>query len=146
MKLSIGHYITIAMIAFMSFILFLVFKATSTNVDLTAEDYYKQEIEYENIIEAKSNSVGLENEINLIQDGDFTQIKFSDKIDLNRAKGTVHFYKANNSQADQVFQFSPEKSLQAVKSADFEKGSYIIKVSWKIDDKDFYLEKPFTLH
>lgn len=145
MKLTIGHYITIAMIGFMSFILYLVYTASTTNVDLTSEDYYIQEIEYENRIDAIDNSIGLENEIELIQDGDFTQIHFSDKIDLKNAIGQIHFYKANNSKADQKFEFSPEKPIKAVKSANFEKGNYSIRVSWKVKDVSYFVEKSYTI-
>lgn len=145
MKLTIGHYITIAMVGFMSFILYLVFTASSTNVDLTSEDYYKQEIEFESRIEAKKNSVGLDDEIRLIQDGDFTQIHFGSKIDLTKGKGRVHFYKPNNDKADKIFEFSPQKPLRALKSGDFEKGNYLVRFSWKEGDLNFFVEKTFVL-
>ena len=145
MKISIGHMITIAMVGFMTFILYLVYMASSTNVDLYAEDYYIQELEYGSVINAKDNSIGLEDEIQVLQDGDFTQIIFSDKIDIIKASGMVHFYKANNGDADQKFEFSPENPINAVKSSDFEKGTYLVKISWKIEDKSYFIEKVFSL-
>ena len=44
----------------MSFILFLVVKANLTTTELVAEDYYDQEITYQDKIDAKHNAKGLD--------------------------------------------------------------------------------------
>ena len=145
MKITIGHIITVVMIGFMTFILYMVYTVSSTNIDLYADDYYVQELDYGSVVEAQSNSKGYEDEITLTQDGGFTKINFSPKLKINESSGTIHFYKPNNDDADKLFQFSPENSIQVFKSADFEKGNYLVKFSWTRDSVNYFVEKSFII-
>jgi len=55
MKISWGYKIVIGYLAFVLGILFLVYKANQQKFDLVTEDYYGEELKYQNIIDQKSN-------------------------------------------------------------------------------------------
>ena len=55
MKLNWGHYIVIGFIGFVILILFMVFRSYQHNNDLVSEDYYAEEIAFQDVIDKKSN-------------------------------------------------------------------------------------------
>ena len=54
-----GYRIIIVFVLFIAGILSMVLYVNSKGADLVAEDYYMQEVNYQDIINAKSNSVAL---------------------------------------------------------------------------------------
>ncbi|NND76641.1 MAG: hypothetical protein HKN39_00465 [Flavobacteriales bacterium] len=145
MKFNWGTGITIAIIAFMAFILFMVFKATSTNADLEAPDYYDQEIKYQTRIDAKDNADALDGELKVEQTSNAIIFTFpndiSDRIDL----GTIHFFRPDNASHDRVFEIDVKNGMQAIPSNELYGGRYSVKIEWKANDKDFYVERTLNI-
>ena len=63
MKFTIGHAITIVFISFTVYILSFVYRSFTNEVDLVAEDYYAQEIAYQDRIDHIANAKHLAGEI-----------------------------------------------------------------------------------
>ena len=59
MKLNWGHYIVIGFIGFVILILFMVFRSYQHNNDLVSEDYYAEEIAFQDVIDKKTNAAKL---------------------------------------------------------------------------------------
>ena len=55
MRVSWGYKIFFAYTAFAAGILFLAYKASQQNFDLVTENYYEQELKYQDVIDQKSN-------------------------------------------------------------------------------------------
>jgi len=94
MKWTIGHTITLAFIAFATFILFMVSTMINTKVDLVEKDYYAKEIKFQNQINKYQNTVQLGDSAVIIQQTD-------DKIIIQIHNNPVHranvfiYYPAN---------------------------------------------------
>ena len=59
MKISWGHKILFAYLAFVAGIMFLVFKASQEDYDLVTANYYEAELKYQDIIDQKENTARL---------------------------------------------------------------------------------------
>lgn len=126
-----GKGITVALILFIGFIVVLGTILMRQNVDLVAEDYYQQEIDYETQITAESNAKKLDAKPQISQDetyfmiqipeGDFKKIK----LQLNRP---------NNSDKDLTFDIVGTKSFLLEKSK-LEKGQYQIVLRYEFEGK-----------
>lgn len=70
MKWTVGHSITLAFVAFATFILYMVTKMMNTKVDLVEKDYYAKEIKFQNQINKYQNAEQLGDSAVIIQQTD----------------------------------------------------------------------------
>lgn len=141
MKLNWGTGIAIAIIAFMIFILFMVFKASNTSTDLYAEDYYEQELDYETRIQAIRNSKDMDKNIKITIEDKFIVIVLSDEINADAIEGEVHFYRPDDARFDKHFPLKKGLKTQRIPKEHLAVGNYQVKLNWTIDNMPYYLEK-----
>ncbi|MDX5320834.1 MAG: hypothetical protein LPK48_07240, partial [Bacteroidota bacterium] len=55
MKFHFGHGVVLNAILFMGFIVYLVSQMIGQKIDLVDKDYYQQGLEYQDVIDEKSN-------------------------------------------------------------------------------------------
>jgi len=146
LKLNWGHYIAITMVLFMSFILYMVFSLSSTKVDLHSEDYYQQELDFEQRIQAAANGNIFDNQISVSQNATDIVIMFNPQLAVQAQGGSVHFYKPNDSDADKVIELNFLSGGQIIDASTFAKGNYVVKFQWNFEKKNYYVEKSFTLN
>jgi nitrogen fixation protein FixH len=138
--------ITIVFVVFLSFIISMVAYTAFLETDLVAEDYYQQEVNYQDIIEAKKNSVDLKSKIVIQQDDNFLSIHFPEALDLKGVVGTVHFYHPKYVKFDVKEQLDlSENNSQAFKKKGLQKGNYTIKMKWDDNGKSYYIEKTYYI-
>jgi len=141
MKLNWGTGITLAIIAFMLFILFMVFKASNTSTDLYAEDYYEQELDYETRIQAIRNSKDMDKNIEITIEDHFIVIVLSDEINVDAIEGKVHFYRPDDARFDKHFPLKKGLKTQRIPRENLAVGNYQVKLNWTLDNMPYYLEK-----
>lgn len=139
MKFNWGVGITIVIIAFMTFILSFVYKASQTNSDLYAEDYYEQEINYQQTIDAKNNAIALKKKFNFEQSEEYFIIKFPEEVNEN-IEGKVYFYRPENASLDKTFQIDMMKGMMAFEKSSLTKGGYLMKISWTNNNENYLVE------
>nr|AWJ66068.1 hypothetical protein [uncultured bacterium] len=145
MKFNWGTGITLAIIAFMAFILFMVFKATMTNADLEAPDYYDQEIKYQNRIDAITNTKNLIDELRIEQTDNSIIFTFPSDIVDEMSSGNIYFFKPDNAEYDRRFEISMNNGAQEISKEQFVVGKYRIKVDWKANEKAYFSENLITI-
>ncbi len=138
-----GKGITIAIIAFMTYILLMVYVMFQQSNQLVEEDYYEKSVGYEQRIQAKRNAKGLEDQIEVRIDDKYVAIDFPSSVSLSDIeKGDIHFYQASDGTKDAHFGFSKDGGqVQIIKKEKLAPGHYIIKLSWSEKDKNYYVEK-----
>ena len=134
MKWSYG--IVLSFVFFMGFILFLVYRTMTTNIDLVAEDYYAQEIAYQEVIDGKNNYNELDTKLEVRQTSDsiLLQVPGSGVIE-----GKVLFYRPSDKQLDQEMVLK-DQQLSLSKSR-FTSGHYVVKTTWKADSVSYFNEQ-----
>ena len=103
MKLNWGTGVVIAFILFISFIMYFVIAMnTDKNLDhdLVNDNYYKQELEYQNDINKETKSKELDSKITWKKTQEGMRISFPSELDYNDIKGTVFLYRPSNKQLD----------------------------------------------
>lgn len=129
------------MIAFMTFILYMVFTLMSKNTDLESEDYYQKEIEFEKEIKASLNTNKLKVKVKVVQNDDFVVVQFPnlEKIDSI----SVLLFRPDNQKDDQTFTEKDSKTLMIPKKK-LKTGVYDLKIQYKVDN-ELYMQKESVL-
>ena len=132
-----GRGITIAMIAFMSFILYMVFTLMSKNTDLQSEDYYQKELNFENEISVLKNTNKLKEKVKVTLNDTYVIVQFPNLEELDSIK--VELYRPNNDKDDQVFSVQESKVVMIPKSK-LKKGIYEMNIQYQVK-RELYMQK-----
>ncbi|MCB0401897.1 MAG: FixH family protein [Flavobacteriales bacterium] len=138
-----GYRIVIAFVIFMGLIISAVVYTSSKQSDLVADDYYMQEVNYQEIIDARQNSKDIKDSIRIEQDAENIRIVFPAVVQPT-LKGTVHFFHPQNESKDLVSDIilNNENTL-VIGKVQLAKGNYTLKFKWEDGGKKFYVEKTF---
>ena len=137
MKLSWGKGITIVMIAFMSFILYMVFTLMSKNTDLESEDYDQKEIEVEKEIKASKNTNKLKEKVKVTQNEDYVVLQFPNLEELDSI--SVLMFRPDNEKDDQTFTVEDSKILM-IPNKKLKLGVYDLKIQYQVAG-ELYMQK-----
>lgn len=126
-----GKGITIALVLFIGFIVSLGVILMQQDVDLVAEDYYQQEIDYETQISAESNAKKLDDKPTFVQDDNYFIVKVPEG---EFAKMTLEMSRPNNSDKDKKFDIVGTKTFMVEKSS-LDAGQYGIALRYEHEGK-----------
>ena len=143
LKINWGTGIFIAMLSFMIFILSFVYKAVALDEyqhELVSEDYYKDELHYQEEIDKMNNATALKQDISLRNSNQGIYISFPEEIDESSIKGEISFQRLSNGKLDfsEVIVLSGHEQL--IPSDKLVSGKWIVKIDWE-DGKNEYLYK-----
>lgn len=144
MKLNWGFGIFAFYTAFVVFILYLVFRSSQEQVDLVTEDYYEQELNYQNVIIKKNNAIELDTGLSYT----INKMKVALVFPPNQEdiEGGITFYRASNKSFDKDFVIELDGENRM--NVDLESsplGLYKMMVNWKADSIDYFVEKDIYL-
>ena len=147
MKINWGTGIVIALVFFISFIMFFVLRMTldeRSNHELVREDYYKAELGFQDEINAQNNA--LKNKVNLgIQkNAEGILIKFPEKLNLKDIKGTVSLYRPSNKGLDFELPISLSHSHLLIPDNRLLDGRWDIKVFWEYQGEAYLFKDKIT--
>ncbi|MFK8045971.1 MAG: FixH family protein [Crocinitomicaceae bacterium] len=143
MKFNWGHGITIAIIAFISFIVYIVIQTFSLNADLIQDDFYEEEIRTNEKKLMGQNYDKLSNKIQIKKAEEGVLILFP--TELKNASGKIQFYRRDDKRLDKFFSIQMDSlNIQQLKYDEFLKGSYDIKIECE-KDKTKYLHQTTIL-
>ena len=145
MKINWGTGLVIVMVAFISFIMYFVVTMMSSSDydhDLVVEDYYKEELHYQQDIDAEENALAMEENLTLEKEGTKMILTFPENMDLTMIEGNVNFYRPSNKKLDFNIPFSAINGQQLeVPEAQLVPGRWNVKVTWKNNGKEFLFKK-----
>lgn len=146
--MSWGWKIVFVYSAFVVMTLSMVIYFMGHKVDLVAEDYYKQEIEYQQQIDKMSNSKSLKEPIGF----EFSYTQRTVKLNFpsgdlqNGLKGNIHFYRPSDSSLDRQIEVKPdENGEQLISVSSLNKGLWKVRISWTAAGTAYFDEKVITL-
>ena len=143
-----GARIVVSFIVFAAIIISMVVISMNQDINLVAEDYYKQEIEYEDQIQRIRNTQALQDspEINLVRANPSVVIQFPKNLSENIKEGYVHLFRPSDSNLDKKYYLKlDETGSQQISLAGYSKGLWKVKLYWEDQDLEYYLEKILTL-
>lgn len=141
MKLSWGYKIAFVYIIFVAGIGFLVFKASSQKFDLVTNDYYDQELKYQEVIDQAENTARLST--SLIVEKSASELSITFPPEMRNKEKIIDFYLYYPADAKRDFRKSinidENEFTQALPEA--MKGKYELKLSWEVEGVKYYFEK-----
>ena len=145
MKINWGTGIVLAFIGFISFIMYFVI---SMNVDdkydhdLVTEEYYKEELAYQESIEKIKNSKSLTNNISWKRTEKGLEMTFPENLNPEEIEGNVFLYRPSNKQLDFETKISLSNHHLLIPDKRLLDGRWNIKIDWQYKGKSYlFIEK-----
>lgn len=147
MKLNWGTGIVIAFTLFIGFILFFVVKMTTdhkANHDLVTEEYYYDELNYQEQINAQQNAHTLTDQVVISKNKEGITIAFPYIKESDISNGTVSLYRPSNRQLDIDFPMSLSNSHMLIPDNRLLGGRWDIKIAWRMNNKNYLVKESIT--
>ncbi len=144
-KINWGAKIAILYISFVVMMVALVVASTRQQFDLVSEDYYKQEIAYQDIIDATRNQAALSCPISLQLSNSKLEISFPPELAGQSITGTVEFYAPANAAHDKQFPIVVTDNKMIVERSALAKTLYKVKLQYAVGNKPYFQESEINL-
>ena len=147
MKFNWGTGIVLSFVAFILFILYFVvlsFRDPESNHDLVTEDYYKQELNFQQDLDAARNLNESGERILVEKTGEGLRVEFPTAFAADKITGTVSLYRPSNKQLDfnTPIQLS-ERQLLIPKSRLLD-GRWDIRIEWTYQGTPYLYKQKLT--
>ncbi len=147
MKINWGTGVAIALGLFMIFILSFVYKTfTNDKYDhqLVSKDYYKDEVNFQQEIDALTNAKKL-NELVILKNTDQgILITFPSDLSTKKIEGTIAFQRASNIKLDFNLPINLTNNTLLIPTKKLVKGLYNVKINWKVDTTTYLFKDKYT--
>ena len=144
MKINWGTGIVIAIVCFMSFILFFVIRVSTNDKyehELVTEDYYNEELKFQNTIDKQHNAQSLSTKLKWVKTDEGLMIEFPLDLDFKAISGIIKFYRPSNK----AFDFSVPLKLNShninIKSKKLLEGRWNLIVDWSYLNNDYLFKE-----
>lgn len=136
-----GGKIAVVLVVYMVGIIAVVWYTMTLDVNLVAEDYYQQEIAYEDQIDRLKNTESLIEKPSFEKSANGQLIILSFPSDLDPAKGQIVFYRPSDFTMDRKFKLElDDLNQQGFVVASLKSGLWKAKVTWEMDGKSYFQE------
>lgn len=141
-KFTWGHGVAVALGSFIAFILFLIFIFPNgqQNSDLVSENYYEDELHYQNIIDAKNNADLLQEKPQYSQSAAGIKIDFPETNLPDNKRANFELFRTDDSNLDVKKEIYLDKSSFTIPPQVISKGSYTLKIKWLKNKKPYQLD------
>ncbi|MBT8274039.1 MAG: FixH family protein [Bacteroidia bacterium] len=144
MKINWGTGIVIAFIAFMSFIMYFVINMSSNekyDYDLVTDDYYKEELIYQNTIDKENNAKNLLENLSWSRTDEGLKITFPQNLDIKKINGKMFLYRPSNKQLDFETTISLSDHYLLIPDNRLLDGRWNIYVDWEYEGTAYLYKK-----
>lgn len=133
-----GKAIIVVYVLFGAFIISMVVMTYQQNIDLVADDYYAQELDYQNHIHKMENLVELGG-VKVKRSGDFLQIIFPEALASTALSGRIDLYRPSNALFDwsEDFQLN-NANVYELDASKMLGGKWDIKLEFTGGNTDYY--------
>ena len=137
MTINFGHKVFAGFLVFAGLMSFLVYKCMQTRYDLVSKDYYKEELQYQQVIDGKARAGQLSRPVTF--NGDV----LSFPAEMKDAVVNILFYCADDARKDRKMnlQLGDDASV-TINSGLLLPGKYTIKIQWLHNGQQYYTELP----
>jgi len=141
-KLHWGHGLAIALGCFILFILFLIFIFPNgkQNAEMVSNNYYEEELEYQNIIDAKNNAATLKEQPVYRQLPEGIKIIFPESINVDGNKISFVLFRTDDSNLDVKKELPLENKSFLIPKKVISAGSYTLKLKWTENKKPYQID------
>ena len=134
-----GKSIVIAFILFASFIGALVSVCLRQDISLVADDYYEQELRYQDQLDRIYNTANLVVKPEIRLKDKSLEVEFARFKDIT--VGSVEIFRPSDQRFDRQFKLDKSSSvIQQFDLSNLPRGMYKVRMRWAMDDNEYFLE------
>jgi len=142
-----GNKLLITFCVFGTMIGYLVYRAVTTNFELVDKEYYKNELRYQQVIDASNRTAALSSSVLLNQTDHGIILQLPAEMKNKTINGELFFYCAYDSRNDRRLAINTgTEAIQVFDKSTIEPGRYTVKVTWSSEEINYYSEKSITIH
>ena len=136
-----GRGMLLVYVGFVGVMLFMVVKSFSNDQQLVTEDYYAEELQFQNRIDATGNALPYADSVQFNVENGNLQLSFPQTLHALK-DGQLYFYRASDAKKDIKIPIQLDGSgLQTIQSGALDKGYYTVKMNWILNGKEYYMER-----
>lgn len=136
-----GKGIVLSFMVFAGFLAVMVTIMMREDIGLVSKQYYKDDLQFQQQYERKQNTENLElKPLVSVENRTYLKIYFP-SVSYVEA-GEVTLFRPSSDKLDQQFKLKASAdSIQVFNLKPLQPGAYRVKMEWKTEGKEFYLEK-----
>ncbi len=134
-------------IVFTTYIVGFVIFATRQKMDLVREDYYDQEIRFQQQIDRvqRSTPVLANAAIDYDRAGGLVTVSLP-SVNKNDISGTISFYRPSDAGLDTQVELALDQAgRQSLPVASLRAGLWKVRIQWKASGQEYFFEKPIVI-
>ena len=136
----------IVFLAFGGMISFMVYRCMQTPVDLVAREYYKDELNYQQVIDASQRAGRLSGKVNLRQEETRLALYMPKEMEHMQLTGSIQLYCPSDAGKDRRFVLQTDDAgRQYIGMDQVRPGRYTVRVQWQDRGEQYYVEEPLTI-
>jgi hypothetical protein len=141
-NLNWGHGLMIALGCFILFILFLIFifPMGKQNAEMISNNYYEEELKYQDVIDAKNNAAKLEKTPIYKTSGEGLLVTFPETIKVDENTVSFVLFRTEDSNLDVKKEVTLQHNLFLIPAKVISKGSYTLKLKWTENKKPYQVD------
>jgi len=140
-----GIFISYALFMFLAILAAVYFM--NQEVDLVTDDYYQQEIKYQDQIDKIERTNALPEKPAIDFDGVGVKVSFPESLFKKNVTGKIHFYRPSNPAKDFDIPLNVNtEGFQLISTKKMETGFWRLKLNWKMEGNEYYSEKEIILN
>ena len=148
MRMNWGHGIATVYAIFAAATVWFVMFAVGHPAELVSADYYAQSLAHDGRQAAAGRAAAVAGQISarVREDGQALVVSLPSIGGAERARGNVRLYRPARANDDRAWPLALDaQGHQTVLTAGLPSGRWIMQLDWRIDDVDFYAERPVML-
>jgi hypothetical protein len=145
MKFNWGYKIVFIYVVFVTGILYLVVQSSRQQMDLVTDDYYAQEIRYQEKIDQSKRAAALSEPIHYQLTDQGIEISFPKEFLGKTITGNALLYYPANEKKDVAAVVNTNQGKMLITIPDKRSGMHILKINWQVDGVSYYFEESVFL-
>ncbi len=146
MTLNWGHKITLVFSAFVVFMFVMVYKSMKTDFQLVTKEYYKDELAYQQVIDGTNRANSLSSNVQATQVNDELIIQLPTEMKGKTISGSIWLYCSSDDKKDKRLELVvDENGKQVIDGKTILPATYLLKVTWKAGELNYYNEQRIEL-
>lgn len=134
MKLNWGHGVFITLSLFVAMMAWFMVRAIGDPEELVAEDYYQQELRYQERIDQMGHARDAGEAVRMEVTPGLLTLRFPASVHGKTITGSAHFMKPNDVRADRTEPLVVDADgLATLDTRDWMKGVYQLDVTWTVN-------------
>jgi nitrogen fixation protein FixH len=141
-----GNKLLLVFVFFAVGISFLVYRCMQTPVDLVSHDYYKDELAYQQVIDATKKANALTGKVTLQEQAGIITLRLPSEMKNRPLKGSITFYCPSDISRDRDLPLLPNgDGRQVIDAGHLLAGHYAVKVRWECEGNSYFNEQSFDI-